>query len=377
MPSVTALFNEQSLQAQLAARRNTAKAGVAMNQAATGLRTALAKYDSSAFAVSKTLTALTGVLAQADRNTSALSSAVGIALGAASEVADLIASMATLATRANNGTLDTDTQAMIQSEFEAMQNQVADIYSFTRFNGSVLFNAVSSVQSGADAADFDASTLRGITGSDAPGTAYTFTITQTTGLVTVAGGDSADWYGVATATTGAQDIAIHNGEGDIMLVLHANAGFDITSGNAVVIETVTNTSKNISAQVAEEGTDTVTATITARSAATLGIDTATIDVTTAGNAATALGALKDALTDVNGDIADLAALQRRLEAQSSNLQVALINTEAARSSVADADMSSVIGEYVRYNTAAQIASAMAPKANALHQMFLDQVLATR
>lgn len=388
MPSVTALFNEQSLQAQLAARRNTAKAGVAMNQAATGLRTALPKYDSSAFAVSKTLTALTGVLGQADRNTANLSAAIGVALGGASEIADLLASMQTLATRANTTVLDSDTLAMVQADFAAQRSQITTIADTTRFNGTAVLAGSKSVADTAAAVDLDSTgtTLNfnaaGVyagnaqVGSWVPNATYVLNWANATRQFTVDG--QAGWIGYAP-NDNAQTVTVYDmATGRVAFTFDLEGGFvPNQDGNNVLSLAVSGAAVTYSAQIAEEGSgsDVISATVPGLTVTDLDGGLGAADLSS--DAAGAMTILKDALQVANNAISDLAAIQRRLEAQSSNLQVSIINTEAARSAAADADMSSAIGDFVKFNTAAKIASAMTPKANDMHMMFLEQVQATR
>lgn len=381
MPSVTALYNEQSLQAQLAARRNSAKAGMAMNQASTGLRTALAKYDSSAFAASKTFSALTGVLGQADRNTANLGAAIGVALGGATEIADLLSSMQTLATRANTDVLDAETAATIQTEFADLRNQIAQIVSTTRFNGTSVLNGSSVTRT---SGEISAGEFQGAVSNTLAVGAYTFTasVAEEGGALTWAvecpTSDDADFLVTAQRENGTNVTQVdfydsRNGELAISIQLNT---VTVVDGDDLVLN-VTASNVSYQTQIAENGTDIISASVPSMTLNALDSGLGAADISTRSGAESALSVLRDAMDVANAGIATLASYQRRLEAQSNNLQVTMINTEAARSSAADADMSAVIGEFVKFNTAAKIASAMTPKANDLHGMFLEQVQATR
>lgn len=96
-----------------------------------------------------------------------------------------------------------------------------------------------------------------------------------------------------------------------------------------------------------------------------------VDVTTAGNANTAIDTLKAALVVLNQGRASVGAQQLRLEAVSNNLGVVTDNNEAARSALMDVDVAKEITEYSSNQAMLQAGMAMLGRANQLPDLLLE------
>ena len=110
--------------------------------------------------------------------------------------------------------------------------------------------------------------------------------------------------------------------------------------------------------------------ITNMGATALGL-TAAIDVTTAANATTAIGAIDTALTTVTSARANLGASINRFEQTVSNLRVTVENLSAARSRIQDADFAAETAALTRVQILQQSGMAVLSQANAIPQGVLS------
>lgn len=97
---------------------------------------------------------------------------------------------------------------------------------------------------------------------------------------------------------------------------------------------------------------------------------ATVDVTTTANAATALTAVKAAITQLATDRATIGAYQSRMNFTSEQLIVSKENLSAASSRIQDVDVADESTQYARYNILVQSGTAMLAQANQLPQSVL-------
>jgi flagellin len=119
-------------------------------------------------------------------------------------------------------------------------------------------------------------------------------------------------------------------------------------------------------QVGANATDTITVTTSAVSGAAPGGD-----ITTAGNATTAMGAIDTALDLVTSTRATYGAVQNRFQSVINNLQVASENQAAARGRIMDADFAMETANMTKYQILQQAGTAMVSQANAAPQTVLS------
>lgn len=117
--------------------------------------------------------------------------------------------------------------------------------------------------------------------------------------------------------------------------------------------------------------DTVALSLSAMTAAGLGV--ATVDLSTAAGASTALAALDTAIDTVNTGRAGLGAAQNRLEATVSNLTSTVTNLTEARSRIEDADFSAETTQLAKSQILNQAATAMLAQANQSQQGVLSLI----
>ena len=126
-------------------------------------------------------------------------------------------------------------------------------------------------------------------------------------------------------------------------------------------------------QVGTEANQTISFTIKAVDAASIG-STATkisaIDLNNSTNAGTALTVITDAIEQVAGDRAGYGAIQNRLEYTVSNLMNVAEFTTAARSRIEDADFAAESARLAKSQILQQTGAAMLAQANATPELAL-------
>ena len=140
----------------LNAHRNLSSTAVTFSKSveklSSGLRINRAADDAAGLAISEKLRAQVRGLNQAQRNAQDGISMVQTAEGALNEVHSMLQRIRELAVQYANGTNDSDSQASIKAEVDALQSAIGDIASNTKFNGVALLTGGGDVdfQVGAD-----------------------------------------------------------------------------------------------------------------------------------------------------------------------------------------------------------------------------------
>ena len=123
-------------------------------------------------------------------------------------------------------------------------------------------------------------------------------------------------------------------------------------------------------QIGVESSDTVTVEVEDTTAATLGVDAGSIDLSSTGNPATAMTALDTALETVNAERAKVGAMQNRMDVAIENLSSTYENTAAAHGRIVDVDVASEMASFTKNQVLMQAGSSMLAQANSQPQMAL-------
>ncbi len=129
--------------------------------------------------------------------------------------------------------------------------------------------------------------------------------------------------------------------------------------------------KSVALQVGAEGLSTNRITVTIGSISTKGLSLTTTSVSTQAKAQSAISSIKNAITTLNKQRANLGAVQNRLEHTIKNLDNVVENTTAAESQIRDTDMASEMVKYSNNNILAQAGQAMLAQANQSNQGVLS------
>ena len=116
-------------------------ASKSMEKLSSGYRINRAADDAAGLAISEKMRGQIGGLAQAQRNAQDGISLVQTAEGALTEVHSMLQRVRDLKVQFNNGTNSTDDKDAIAAEVSQIAQEVGDIISDTKFNGSAVFGA--------------------------------------------------------------------------------------------------------------------------------------------------------------------------------------------------------------------------------------------
>jgi flagellin len=147
--------NVFSLTAQRNLSNVSERLGGNFSRLSSGLRISSAADDAAGLGISERMRSQIRSLGQAGRNAQDGISLAQTAEGALNEVSNNLIRMRELAIQAANGTLSTEDRAVIDTEFQALDNEINRIAGETSFNGVSLLNASGNVaiQVGLDTGD--------------------------------------------------------------------------------------------------------------------------------------------------------------------------------------------------------------------------------
>ncbi len=191
-------------------------------------------------------------------------------------------------------------------------------------------------------------------------TGVTATFNTTTGAVALSAADGRN----ITVTTLAAATAVITGLG-------SGGAATTTTRSAVSLSSTGSAGITIAGVTAAGLTASgLTAGYTAATA-TVGAGVASIDLSTAAGATSALTVIDSALNTVNSSRASLGAFQNRFDSTVSSLQIASENLSAARSRIKDTDFAAEVAVMTRNQILQQAGTAMLAQANSLPQNVLS------
>jgi flagellin len=153
--------NSAALRAQNGSRMANASMQSAMERLSTGRRINSAKDDAAGLAIASSMTSQIKGMSQAIRNANDGISFAQTAEGALGEVTNMLQRVRELAVQSKSGTYSATDRTNLNAEASALQAQIADILTNTKFNGVTVFdyaatdtaNDAITIQVGADAAN--------------------------------------------------------------------------------------------------------------------------------------------------------------------------------------------------------------------------------
>jgi flagellin len=169
--------NISSLRSQNAGRLASQLQATAMERLSSGKRINSAKDDAAGMAIASSMTASVRGMSVAIRNANDGISLAQTAEGALGEVSNMLQRIRELSVQAANGTYQSTDRDNLQTGVSALQSQITDVVTKTKFNGNTLFSATSgtsfAIQTGVNAGD---STTISVGGLDKVAAAYASTI---------------------------------------------------------------------------------------------------------------------------------------------------------------------------------------------------------
>ncbi|MFH1467206.1 MAG: flagellin [Pseudomonadota bacterium] len=140
-----------------------------------------------------------------------------------------------------------------------------------------------------------------------------------------------------------------------------------TEFNGTALCDGTTTQLDVQVGIMNTANDRITITLSDLSASSLGVDTASMDLSTTGDAQTAIDDLDTAIGSVNGFRADLGAVQNRLDSALSNMETYTENLSGAESQIRDADFAFETAELAKNQILQQAGVSVLAQAKTMNQ----------
>ena len=288
-----------------------------MEKLSSGYRINHSSDDAAGLAISEKLQAQINGLTQAQQNIQDGISMVQVAEGGISQISGSLQRLRTLAVQGANDTLTTTDRALIQLEFNQLLDEINRQVSTTKFNTKKLLNGDYS----------EAGRARG-----------------TTSLVLQVGAND----GKKTDTNGPEVISFF-----LITVTTTGLGIDKLKVSSPYSATYSKVSVIINKAFGVNGYTSTTQGVVSRK-----------------GAESAIALLDKAITEINGQLADIGALQNRLDKAFTFVQLQNENQQAAHSRLKDLDFASEIVDFTKNQVLQQTGTSALAQANVQPQSVL-------
>jgi flagellin len=345
----------------------------ASNQASSGNRLTSAAVDPSGLAIYNALESQAQGNDTANQNISQASDAINVAQGATSGIQNALGQLQNLAIEAGNGFNSPSDNAALQTQANALLQQINGDASTVNFNGTALLtgqNSGSTPSTTASATTTNDDILAGGGNVIASATASAATTSGT--------------IGVTIANTGAGAVAnVTFTDSTTQQVTNVGAfaagsttsvnGTQVTFGNFTTADT--GTSATVQTQAAAAGTNNPSigvqsganqgqqTQVTIPNATTTGLGITNIDFSTPQNATNSLGQIQSAISKLGAGQAQLGAQTNSLQNAFANNNIASNNLTNSASSIGDTNEPSIASELNSLRIQQQISIATINNAN--------------
>ncbi|MTI13255.1 flagellin [Sansalvadorimonas verongulae] len=381
----------------LNAQRNLMTSGSglqeAMQRLSSGSRINSAKDDAAGLQISNRLTSQIRGLGVAVRNANDGISLAQTAEGALQESTNILQRMRELALQSANGSNGADERAALQKEVSALQEELSRIADTTTFGGRKLLDGsfgTSDFQVGADRDQTISITLSSASAVDLgvqesiSGFGVDFTTSfrrDNIGEATNAAPASARIDELVTFDFGSGNttsVLIKQNSSDeefltaFNTALNADGLYARENSGTGAIEFYAETTTSFDVVSNADGTTGAFVSGTAATITPAGSTTVTgVTVATQSEAQNAVSSIDAALKTIDGQRADLGAVQNRLTSTISNLSNISENVSASRSRIQDADFAAETANLAKYQVLQQAGTAILAQANQTTQNVLS------
>ncbi|SFN85220.1 flagellin [Cohaesibacter marisflavi] len=385
--------------------RNSSDQTNSLAKLASGSNINKASDDAAGLAISTKIGTDVAALEQASTNASHGISVLQTADGGASNIADIVERMKTLASQSASGTVTDVERAYVQAEFSQLQDEIDGITESTRYNGQSLLDGSSPSNNDTETAAAYASTTAATdyaAAASAVDATATFSVNNTKVTITSAS-DGTNTTAmdtdalVAAINTALEDggnytvSAAKNGDGEIEFtslqtgdnakvsisnISSTGDGAALVTAMGLVAGDASGTTTAVDTTGAEivvgsTSADTINLSIDSLDTESLGI--ADLDVSTEEGAAEALSVLDMAIDKISDARAEIGATMSRFEFRSSQIDTSVENLEAAKSAIADVDIAKEQASLSSSSVKVQAAVAAASQANQMPQNLLSLI----
>ncbi|MGP9814344.1 flagellin [Rhodopseudomonas sp. NSM] len=128
---------------------NSQQMSSSLSKLSSGSKITQASDDAAGLAISTRISSDVTTLQQAATNASQATSILQVADGGASNISDILSRMKSLASQSSSATVTDSSRAYLDSEFQALSDQIDSIATGTRYSGQSLLDGSSTFASGA------------------------------------------------------------------------------------------------------------------------------------------------------------------------------------------------------------------------------------
>ena len=374
--------NIASLNAQRNLNKSQDSLNTSLQRLSSGLRINSAKDDAAGLAIATRFTSQINGLDQASRNANDGISLAQTAEGALGTITDNLQRIRELAVQSRNATNSATDRAALNTEAQQLKAEIDRVASTTSFNGVKLLDGsftnqafqvganvgetitVSSLVN-AQSANLGSSSVAQVTGAAA----------STFGAITAGdlqingvnvGAIGADTNAANRASSVAAAINSYSSQTGVYATILSSAPTQIVLTNSGSVPAT----PNIVVALAGTATTASTGLTAATTTPTTTSGFASLDISSAAGADTAITTMDAALTAVNTARATLGAIQNRFSSVVTNLQTTSENLSASRSRIQDTDFAAETANLTKAQILQQAGTAMLAQANALPQNVL-------
>ena len=374
--------NIASLNAQRNLNTSQSSLNTSLQRLSSGLRINSAKDDAAGLAIATRFTSQINGLDQASRNANDGISLAQTAEGALGTITDNLQRIRELAVQSRNATNSATDRAALNTEAQQLKAEIDRVASTTSFNGVKLLDGsftnqafqvganvgetitVSSLVN-AQSANLGSSSVAQVTGAAA----------STFGAITAGdlqingvnvGAIGADTNAANRASSVAAAINSYSSQTGVYATILSSAPTQIVLTNSGSVPAT----PNIVVALAGTATTASTGLTAATTTPTTTSGFASLDISSAAGADTAITTMDAALTAVNTARATLGAIQNRFSSVVTNLQTTSENLSALRSRIQDTDFAAETANLTKAQILQQAGTAMLAQANALPQNVL-------
>jgi len=374
--------NIASLNAQRNLNTSQSSLNTSLQRLSSGLRINSAKDDAAGLAIATRFTSQINGLDQASRNANDGIPLAQTAEGALGTITDNLQRIRELAVQSRNATNSATDRAALNTEAQQLKAEIDRVASTTSFNGVKLLDGsftnqafqvganvgetitVSSLVN-AQSANLGSSSVAQVTGAAA----------STFGAITAGdlqingvnvGAIGADTNAANRASSVAAAINSYSSQTGVYATILSSAPTQIVLTNSGSVPAT----PNIVVALAGTATTASTCLTAATTTPTTTSGFASLDISSAAGADTAITTMDAALTAVNTARATLGAIQNRFSSVVTNLQTTSENLSASRSRIQDTDFAAETANLTKAQILQQAGTAMLAQANALPQNVL-------
>ena len=389
--ALTVNTNVASLNTQRNLNISSKALDISLQRLSTGYRINSAKDDAAGLQISNRLTSQVNGLNVASRNASDGISLAQTAEGALQQSTNVLQRMRDLALQSANGSNGASERKALNEEVTQLQNELERISNTTTFGGKKLLDGsfgTAAFQVGAAANETISVSLKDAGPDGLKGDYFTQSGAAFTGTATGAGTVSFTMNinpsGTASAVTLTFDVAsgttaVKAQELAIKAINDSNNGvFAYVSGTGIELLSQYNGATpavNNVGNPAVDFTDALGLGLNAGDIAGATVATPSsidvIDILTAPNAQKAVLVIDQALNVIDGQRAELGAVQNRFESTITNLQNIAENASAARSRIRDTDFALETTDLTKNQILQQAGTSILAQANQLPQAVLS------